>query len=360
MSRSRLGRRAAWGVPAVAAVAAVLVTAPSLLTSASADEHPQLPTLTPAQLLAAVESSDTQALSGTVVETARLGLPDLPGGDNAGTFDWQSLVTGSHTVRLWFDGADKQRVALLGQLSESDLVRSGSDVWTYQSGTSAVDHLVLPQHTDSTPEPSASDLTPSAAADKALAALDPTTSVTVDATQVVAGRSAYTLVLAPKDTTSTVRKVAIAVDSATKVPLRVQVYGSGDSAALETGFTDVSFDRPSASVFAFTPPSGATVTEHALPADGTAPESAPEADGAKPSVVGTGWTSVLVVPAPTSDSSSGNSDGSTQRLLDSASTTLPNGDRLVRTSLLNVLLTTDGRVLAGAVSPERLQQVAGG
>ena len=69
--------------------------------------------------------------------------------------------------------------------------------------------------------------------------IDPTTKVTVDGTASVAGRSAYELVLAPRDTRSLVGDVRIAVDSKTSVPLRVQVHAAGATGrpAFETTFT---------------------------------------------------------------------------------------------------------------------------
>ncbi len=355
-SRSRrLGRRAAWGVPVV--VAAAVAGAAVLPGSASADAHPDLPALSAAQLLVAVQGSSTQALSGTVVETARLGLPSLPGADSSASLDWQSLVLGSHTARVWVDGPERQRLALVGQLAESDIVHNGQDVWTYSSSNQAVTHAVLPAEQAAHPEaaaPAAGTLTPAAAAEKALAAVDPTTAVTVDRTQRVAGRPAYTLVLAPKDTSSTVRRVEIALDSETRVPLSVQVFGSADQAALETGFTDVSFATPAASVFSFTPPKGSTVTTHELSAPAREARPAPAA-GAQPTVVGTGWTSILVVPA----SAGAGTAAAGNPLLDRLTTTLPSGDRLVSTNLFNVLLAKDGRVLVGAVASKVLEQAAG-
>jgi outer membrane lipoprotein-sorting protein len=320
-------------------------------------------------------------LSGSVVQTSRLGLPSLPGSDNAAALTWQTLVLGTHTARIWFDGPDHQRLALLGQLSESDIVHSGLDVWTYASDTQKVGHKVLDKAKPGTsPEPAAKDLktyTPQGAADQALAAIDPSTVVTVDRTARVAGRPAYTLVLSPRDSRSTVRKVSIAVDAKYNVPLRVQVYGAAAKPAFEIGFSDVSFSRPAASIFHFTPPKGSTVSSdlwaatnrrmhHEVappPAGSTAPlATAPKPAGkpAAPTTIGTGWTSVLSMAAPTDGSSPTFAlAGPNAELLGRLTQTLANGDRLIRTALLNVLVTKDGRVLLGAVSPAFLQQVAG-
>ena len=51
--------------------------------------------------------------------------------------------------------------------------------------------------------------------------------------------------------------------------------------------------------------------------------------------------------------------GPNSELLGRLSQRQPNGDQLIRTALLNVLITTDGRVYAGAVTPALLAQVAG-
>ena len=360
MTSSRsLRRRTAWSVPAVAAVA--VAGAALLPTTASASPHPRLPERSAAQLLTAVQHSTVEHLSGTIVETARLGLPSLPGADGAAALSWQTLVSGTHTARIWVDGPERQRLALLGQLSESDVVHDGTDLWTYASSTQAVGHTALPTARTQPPETNAP--TPKDAAARALAALDPSTVVTVDRTARVAGQPAYTLVLSPRDSRSTVRKVTIAVDAVHNFPLRVQVFGAAAAPAFETAFTDISFARPASTVFHFQAPKGSTTTEHTAPALQTParshPAARPERSGGSPQVVGTGWASVLVLPAASPGSTSGSGAGSTG-LLDRLTTTLPNGDRLVRSALLNVLLAKDGRVLVGAVSSKVLQQAAAG
>jgi hypothetical protein len=78
-------------------------------------------------------------------------------------------------------------------------------------------------------------------------------------------------------------------------------------------------------------------------------------------VLGTGWTSVLLIPAPTDGSSPlAALQGQSAELLGRLTTSQPDGSRLIRSALINVLITKDGRVLAGAVSPELLQSYAAG
>jgi outer membrane lipoprotein-sorting protein len=381
-SHRSLRRTATWSAPLL--TAAVVGGVALLPSAASASAHPRLPARSAAQLLAAVQTADVTALSGTIVETARLGLPSLPGQDSSAALTWQTLVTGTHSARIWLDGADKQRLALLGQLAESDVVHNGRDVWTYASDTQKVGPQVLPaEKADTRGKAGAGkDLTtytPQGAAAEALKAIDPSTVVTVDRTARVAGQAAYTLVLTPRDARSTVRRVAIALDAAHNVPLRVQVFGTAAAPAFETAFSDISFRRPAASVFAFTPPKGATVSSDLLPlvSSGTTSDSTHSKSGStdkaettratEPSVVGTGWTSVLVLPAAKDGTSSlaglaGGSSGhdQTSSILDRLTSTLPDGDKVLRSALVNVLMTKDGRVLVGAVSTEVLQQAAVG
>jgi outer membrane lipoprotein-sorting protein len=366
-SRRLSRRRAVWAVPVL--TAGVILAGGVLMTPTSADAHPKLPARTAAQLLAAIQTSDVTSLSGTIVESAHLGLPSLPGADGGASLSWQSLVTGSHTVRVWIAGPDKQRVALLGTLSESDVIHNGTDLWTYTSQTNQVTHTVLSaqdsRHPVADGSPDARSETPIGAAQQLLKAIDPTTLVSVDPTRVVAGRAAYTLVLAPRDARSTVRQVTIAIDATHYVPLQVQVFGSGSTAAFQTGFTKgVSFSTPKASIFNFHPPAGATTApdplmtgrhvhgprgtrNHPVP---TGPERA--GTSSAPKIIGTGWTSVA-------EFATGLPAGSAGALLDKLATPIGNtGDKVVKTALLNVLIQPNGRVFVGAVSANLLEQTA--
>lgn len=351
-------RRLRWAAP-VAALAGALVVANGLPGStASAGEHPRLPARTAGQLLASLQGVQVAGLSGTVVQTSRLGLPELPGSGGDATLSAQSFASGSRTLRVWTDGPDRQRVALLGQLAESDVVRNGADVWTYTSATKAVTHLALPSATAPAPTSAGEDATtPQAAAAAALKAIDPSTAVTVDTTARVAGRPAYQLVLTPRDSRSLVGRVQVALDSATSLPLRVQVFGrTSSSPALEIGFTDLSLRTPSAGIFSFTPPRGSTVTQRTLPGRpaGGAADARPQSADAGAHVLGTGWTSVVVVP-PSGSTSGARAGGNAT--LDRLTTAVPGG-RLLTSSLLSVLLADDGTIYVGAVRGADLQRVA--
>jgi outer membrane lipoprotein-sorting protein len=298
------------------------------------------------------------------VQTSDLGLPQLPttGPGSVGATSLASLLTGSHTLRVWLAGDTKQRVALLGTLGESDVVRNGRDAWLWSSEDRKATHYRLPAAAaTSRPEvPLPSGVTPQEAAEQALAAIDPTTSVTTDGTGQVAGRDAYELVLAPKDSRALVGQVRLAVDAQTSVPLRVQVFGknSGNGPAFSVGFTSVSFDVPGASQFAFNPPPGAKVTEGTFPTGAQRPSAG--AAGAKQGVttVGTGWTTVAVLPDTTGQQASDGTLGTFLNQLPRVSGSWGSG-RLLTSALVSALLTDDGRLIVGLVPPELLYAAAG-
>jgi len=414
-----------WAVPG--AVVAIVLGAAGL-TAVTANATPTLPPRTAAELLVDVQNADPAALSGTIVQNADLGLPELPALGGGGSSSFSSLVSGTHTLRVWIAGPEQQRLALLGTLGESDLIRNGTDVWTWSSDTNSATHYQLPPtekdgeaDVTTVPDSSSAALTPQQVADLALSAIDPTTIVTTDGTAEVAGRPAHELVLAPRDTASLIGSIRIAIDAEQHIPLRVQVLAKGAVApAFEVGFTAISFDVPGPEQFQFTPPPGATVTETDLGQDAVRvdPESTtpdpgtpgPAAGFAEPTVLGTGWTSVVVTSLPTTSGpdqpeaapadgtqpeaapsdgaqpeaapaegapfEAGPAEGGPTEVgpseegrsgaadLGAVLGSLPevSGDwgsgRLLQSALFSVLVTDDGRILAGAVAPELLYQAA--
>ncbi len=373
--------RARWAVPA-AAVAVVAATGLATTRTASADAG--LQPRTAAQLLVDLQKANLESLSGTVVQTSDLGLPQIPGltggapgGGAGGDTSLTSALSGTHTWRVWFAGPEKTRLALVGSLGESDVIHNGRDVWLWSSADKTAVHTTLPADlatgkpgsglpggTGETPSLAPTDLpkTPDEAAAMALAAVDPTTSVTTSGTAVVAGRQAYELVLTPKDAATRVAQVRIAVDSEKHIPLRVQVYSTKlANPAIEVGFSEVDFDTPEARQFAFNPPAGTKVTESSALTGAQAPgakspaNAAPPAGAAKPKVVGTGWSSVVVGALPPQDGAAQQQD-QLQGMLQALPKTSGawGSGRVVDGTLFSAVLTDDGRVAVGAVAPEAL------
>jgi outer membrane lipoprotein-sorting protein len=395
---ANLPRRARWAVPAGAVVVAGGVLAGSVIPAAQA--APLLPSRTPAQLLAALAGkTPAPPLTGTVVETASLGLPALPStGDPASL---PSLLTGSHTIKVWYSDPAHYRLAVPQSMSESDVIRNGSSAWLWDSSGNTVTHVALPAGAPAPSLPSA-PLTPQQAAHQVLARIGPGTAVSVDSNVTVAGEAAYQLVLAPKSSSSLAGQVRIAIDAQHNVPLRVQVFAKkAASPAIQVGFSSVSFTRPAAANFAFTPPAGAKVTQESAgsrsKASGKASRSNNITNGL--TVLGKGWLAVTDLPQSSLPSLTGTAPpggpvgpglapfrGSSESaapasggpggsgipalgggtgaifgaLLQSAKRVSgPWGSGcLLRTSLVSVLITSNGRILIGAVTPDVLYQAA--
>ena len=378
-SRSRL--RLPWAVPAVALIGVLGVGAVPHVFSNASSASPDLPVLTPAELLAKARTAQVTGLSGTITLDSWLGLPALssvPGLALGSAGSLTSLVSGKHSATVAIDGADHLRFATAAPLAETNWIRNGTDLWSYDSASQRTLHFALsgdaqtatlpPQSTTSVPDPAHE--TPADFAKELLDKVTPSTDVTVAAPPYVAGRAVYELVLAPHAPDSTVHDVTISVDAATGLPLDVQVTArSTGKLALEFGFTDISFDTPAASTFAFTPPPGSSVVEastitefltggparhHRDRAPGAAAHPTPPATTAQPDLgpvtVGADWSRVVILPPGTAPSQL------SALLANAPSVTIGSSQgRLLSTTLFNVVLLDDGRAAVGAIDAGALE-----
>jgi outer membrane lipoprotein-sorting protein len=312
-----------------------------------------------------------------------------------------SMLSGSHTIRLWYADPAHVRLALPVPLGETDVIRNGSTAWVWRSSSNSVQRITIPPRPvkPGTAAPGEKmPLTPQQAAQKLLAAVGPSTSVTSGSTTTVAGQDAYRLVIAPKDSRSLVGRIVFEIDAQHPgVVLGVQLFARGAaSPAFQTGFTSITFAAPPASTFAFTPPKGASVhtvtprvqavTPGRQPGwTGQPPGSRPHAAGVK--VIGKDWLSVAVLPASALNAltQGGNVAGALGQAAQSAAAGPGSGEgggvdtagilaallksatpvhgawgtgRLVRTSLVSMLITSNGHVLIGAVDPSVLYSAA--
>ena len=266
---ARTGRIAAAGIAVAGVVGLGLLAAPG-----GAGAAPELPPVTPEDLVSSVLAADPGAFGGTVELDNALGLPALPGMPQA--------ANGTSSARLWSDGAGRGRVQLPTDTGERTLVSDGTTFWAWNSEDRTVTKAPEGQHADGGRDAANAD--PAAAATEALAALRPTSEISVDGTAEVAGRPAYELVLAPAASERTLlREVRVAVDAEHRVPLQLTVLANGSSnPVLQLGFTDVTFGPQDPALFTFTPPPGATVQDAQRP-DG-APEDAQQHEGAAPTI----------------------------------------------------------------------------
>lgn len=396
-TRSRAGRVAAVAVPTVTAlVVAGSIGAGALRSGAASGLEPK----SAEQILTGMQQSTVQPLSGTVVAKADLGLPELP--VTADSPDLASLVSGSHTMRVWYDGPDKARLAKLGGAGETDVIRNGHDLWVWSSKDKTAVHRVIADDTQRSrtgPSEGSMPATPQEASQRILATIGKDSTVTTNAVSRVAGRDAYELVVTPKQQDTLVKNVRLAVDGETMMPLRVQVNSTKlDTPAYEVGFTDLQLGDVEDRMFSFTPPAGAKVTrEDAKPGEAKGQDPATSAaKGAEKDAEhhargkatgragekdmqtqGEGWSRVTVADAGANPmellkkaesgaSASGEAQGhggsgdltSILQSLPETSGSWGRG-RVLEGTLFSVVVADDGRIAVGAVPSSRLTAALG-
>jgi outer membrane lipoprotein-sorting protein len=341
-----------WAAP----LAVIMAVAASGLVTSTATAEPKLPPTTPEQLLVDLQSVSVKSLSGTVEQEANLGIPAIPGPSDSDSSEFNSLLTGKNRLGVWLSDPDKARVALYGDLGESDVITNGTDLWTWSSQQNKATHATVPEDTGpQTPGPTPSDLpkTPQEAAQQVLEAVGPTTDVSVDSAVTVAGRPAYDLVLRPRGQGSLLSEVRLAVDGDTHLPLKVEAF-AGDTSVFRVSYTEIDFAEPDAKLFTFTPPPGAEVTEVSPKADESKPTAPDSAD--EPKVVGEGWTTVVITDRSAEDSS-GSRPGADDQLqaflqqLPKVSGSWGSG-RLLAGTAFTAVFTDDGQLAIGSVAPD--------
>ncbi|NML50248.1 DUF2092 domain-containing protein [Streptomyces sp. R302] len=389
---------------AVAGIAAATI---GLVPALAASGDPDLPEITAEQLIEKIAASDTQTLSGTFKISTDLGLPAFDGllsgiADGAAGEDASAdpsaqltkLVSGTHTLKVAADGPERQKLTLLDGKEQYSLIHDGDEVWAYDSRSNTVFHEKGAGESASAPGKEL-PASPKELADEVLKAAGDTTSITVGGTANVAGRDAYRLVVEPKQQGSTVDSITIAVDAATGTPLKFTLDStSGGKPVVDAGFTKVDFGKPAASEFDFTVPKGAKVTEgdemekefgKEFGKDrggdhggdhGKAPEDLEKAfgdlglgglgglDGADangPEIIGEGWTTIAAfdsgAPAPKTEEAPKEFQGFLDSLGDKVSGKFGSGT-VFKTKIVNALMTDDGKVYVGAVTPQALVDAA--
>ncbi|MFJ8358667.1 outer membrane lipoprotein carrier protein LolA [Streptomyces sp. NPDC093984] len=403
----RDGRRRAARYVVPVTVVGVAAATIGLVPAFAGSGDPDLPKISAQQLIEKIAKSDVQQMSGTVTISTDLGLPNLGGledslasgalsqgggqgkGDSAAdpSSKLLELASGTHTVRVAADGQDKQKLSLIEKAAEYSVIRNGDQVWAYDSASNQAYHATgAGEHKSGEAAPKDVPATPRDFADHALKAADKTTSVTVDGTAQVAGRDAYKLLVRPKQSGTTVGAISIAVDAKTGLPLKFTLTpAKGGAAVLDVGFTQVSFAKPAASTFDFTPPRGTKVTQGDDLKAGKAGEAGEagkagevgkagreaqrEDTGTTPwggasKTLGEGWNAIYVfdtgskggVPSG-SPSEDGAASGFLNSLGDHVTGKFGSGT-VFSTRLVNALITDDGKVYAGAVTKDALLKAA--
>ena len=242
-------------VPAVAIVLAV-----GWLSVGRAAPLPDLPSVSPPTLIASTlhAVANRTPVSGTVKTHVDLGIPQLPSSlsDPAGP---AAILLADQTFKVWY-GPDGVRVAQILPFAERDFVSNGSDVWFWDAQRFMAWHYAVDETAPRQAPPSLGDLTRLVSD----VLLDDRSYVvaSVAQAQVVAGRDAYVLRLTPATADTLLGRIDVAIDAETRMPLSLQVFARGSSAAVvEVRYTSVAFEPVDASMFTFTPPQDAVVKQ---------------------------------------------------------------------------------------------------
>lgn len=342
-----------WSLPV--GIAGFAVAASVALPAISAGADPALPEVSAQQLLTRALSADVDAYSGTVRTQADLGIPALP--ERARSSDLSSLLTGDGTLRVAKSGEHRQRLSVLGSTSERSYIRDGRTAWMYDSGERKAVRTTLP---DDSKRHDHERLSPDQAAKRILGELRAESEVSVGRAGEVADRAAYQLVVKPTAAESLIGSVQVPVDAKTWMPLGLTVLPRGSAEpAVDIRFSELSYATPAASTFEFQPPAGTEVERKSVEPratrwHGDKGERA-KRDHGRPS-----WTKVVQLGDAPAAKSNDEAVAYLEQLR--AAGTRVNGDfgggTLVRSRLVTLLILDDGRMLAGAVTPEAVQRAA--
>lgn len=328
---------AALAVTAVGAIGLGVLTMP-----AGAGADPALPPVSAEDLVSSVLTSKVPPLNGTVTAHNALGLPPLPGVA-------APLTKPESNLRVWSDGQGHDRLALPSRGGEQVLIEDGRTLWRYDSSSrtaTALEHGAAPDHQR---PPMAG---PAQTAQELVGDLRKSSTVVVDGTGRVAGRPVYQLVLTPAPAERTVlHEVRVAVDSATRVPLQLTVLTNGSPGpALQIGFSDLTLGAQDPALFHFTPPAGVKVERP----DSAKPPGQHEGDMIH--TQGDGWDTVVLGQLPPMQPGARNDPlALIQRI--GHPTSGPWGQGwVVQTAVGTVVVTSAGRVAAGAVPQQVLNE----
>jgi outer membrane lipoprotein-sorting protein len=404
-----MSRKSLRWIPAL--LAPVLVAGSVIGFSVQATAATDLPDKSAAQILQLINTNPNIAFSGRIVKKAAMGLPPMnivpdvsesmieqmkkqmpeemadfiPKASAQGELALAlEFFAGTHIANIYVDGPTKARLQVLDLLSERNYIRNGKDLWAYDASKAIAQHSVIDEsevnkaqgqalalfNANSTKLPF--DVTsPASVADYVLAQANVDSVITVGADAKIAGRGVYQLTITPRSNETLVQSATLSIDAATGLPLAARITAVGsDSPAFEVAFETISFARPAASNFDFTPPAGATVVEVALPTEAElrakaelaqrgSTQSLPTEDEIRAEALALkaqGWGAVAKVrgdqvPAEIAALIAENS-------LYLELTKPVAGGRVFTSTLLNIFIADSGDIYAGSVTVERLLKAA--
>lgn len=239
MKRTALRR---WAL--VAVVAALLVGVPAVV-AAWPVSTPEGADGDPAVLRDRIAASTDVAWSGDAESRGALSLPGV-----GLLSDVTNLLAGVSRMRAWYAAPDRSRVDLLSAVGERDRYTTpdGQAVWDYGANLLT---LVGDDPTVRLPRPD--DLLPPQLARRLLDGTAPDDPVSALPARRVAGVDAAGLRVRPQEAGTTVGALDVWADTASGLPLRVEVHARGTGSAggegppaITTAFTTLTLGPPDA------------------------------------------------------------------------------------------------------------------
>jgi hypothetical protein len=348
------------GVVVATAGAAAVLLRPDHHTEGNATRRP-----TAQQLLARIKDSTGIRFSGTVVANTSVDVPASEVGDAMSAFATVGLLAGSHTAKVWYGGAKRERVAVVDATGEVDYFRIGSDYWRWDPMARSAVGVKLPNLTSQTSWSPIPRVLPGQVGWWAARTADSRTRLSLDASGHIAGRSVYRLHIWPDRADSLINSVVVSADTRTYTPLGVRVYVKGRSApAMSAAFTRIRFGAPDPQNFTFSPPPDASVLPQ--PSRRMGVPVHPKVENEEPSAPlelgvsfhGSGWGRVLEIRAAQL-----NPHQLAWPSWSSADTKVVSGrwgaGQLYTSPLVTILVTKDDRILVGEVRAKALLDCAG-
>lgn len=402
----------------IPAILAPIVVASSIFFSGQAGAVTDLADKSAAEILAMINTDPNIALTGQIIKKADLGLPPMnlvpdisqsmvdsmrerlpaemadfiPEASAEGELALAlEFLAGTHKANLYIDGPTKIRLQVLDLLSERNFIRNGAELWFYDAAKSRAIRGEIDLEEEKSAQNQAMDwfnknsaefafdiTSPISVAQYFLGQVEPSTTFTVEDDLNVAGRGAYQISLLPKTPGSLVEKVSLAIDAENGLPLSVTVKAVNQkSLAFEIAFQSINFERPDGKNFDFQPPAGTQVVEApslksqspeelnklkalaqkklgdapSLPVDFQVQLEA-ELEKAKQA----GWAAVAQLPAELAPNEF--AAELQQNRLYKELTRKVAGGRVFSTALFNIYFADSGAIYAGAVTVEKLLEVA--
>jgi outer membrane lipoprotein-sorting protein len=317
--------------------------------------------------LAGARSSSIEGFSASVTLTDHLiegsELAGAAGGQSGGGIASNPLLTGG-SGRLWVSRNGRVRLELQAEKGDTELVYDGHTVTIYDASSNTVYRYTPSQQEDGwtgasdSSEPKQREVPSVAKIEEAIAKFHKNAGLSGATPTDVGGRAAYTVRVSPSESGSLIGGAELSFDAANGLPLRAAVYSSTTTApVIELAAGEVSYGPVADSVFAISPPPGATVKELKLPAH--SPKEPRHRDGSKPDVrsVGHGITAVGVLSEKSSGKSADESESLPKVKINGVTATE------LRTELGTILTFERAGiryVLAGPVEPSAVETVAKG